>query len=283
MFGYIRTDDPYLYKKDDVLFRSLYCGVCKAIGGTCGQVARLSLTYDIAFLSVIAHNVTGKDVAIKKAHCIIHPITKRPIAGRDELTDALAEVNVILAYHKLLDDVYDEGKGRARSAFLKPAYKRAKKKLPEVDEIVCKRYKELFALEKEGCASLDRVCDPFSKMLEEISDVVLKDYATDYTRKLFYYLGKWIYLIDALDDYDKDVKKNDYNVFRLCYGSSSADKLLKEYGGDMKFIFETVFSEIADCMANIKFYFNKDLVGNILLRGIPAKTDEIIRRITTKC
>jgi len=282
MFGYIKPDNPYLFMKDDTLYRALYCGVCKSIGGTCGQVARFTLTYDIAFLSAIAHNIMNKDVAIEHAHCVIHPITKRPIAARDELSDTLANVNVILAYHKLLDDVYDEGKGRLGSVVFKRAYKKAKKSLPEVDEVVRVNYKNLYDLEKGGADSVDMVCDPFAVMLAGISDHVLGEYKNEFTYKLFYYVGKWIYLIDALDDYDKDVKKNDYNVYKLAYKSINAQNLVEEHGEELASYFNVVFSEIADCFKNIKFYFNADLVGNILLRGIPEATRKIIERIKNK-
>ena len=265
--------------KDDTLYKALYCGVCRSIGGTCGQTARLTLTYDIAFLSAITHNIVGKDVVIKKSHCVIHPITKRPIAGRTEISDMLADVNVILAYHKLLDDVYDSGKGRLKSAFLKGAYKKACKRYPKVDDIVKTNYKTLFDLEKKENDSIDMACDPFATMLAELSDFVLGDKKTEYTSRLFYYLGKWIYLIDALDDYDKDVKKNAYNVLKLAYKSINAKKLIEDHGKDLAFTFNVVFSEIADCYKNIKFYFNSDLVGNILLRGLPASTDKIVKRI----
>ena len=79
MFGYVTPENAHLYMKDDVLYKALYCGICKSIGGTCGQVSRLSLTYDVAFLSAIAHNIVGRDVTVKKSHCVIHPVTKRPI------------------------------------------------------------------------------------------------------------------------------------------------------------------------------------------------------------
>lgn len=282
MFGYVAPENAHLYMKDDVLYKALYCGICKSIGGTCGQVSRLSLTYDVAFLSAIAHNIVGRDVTVKKSHCVIHPVTKRPIAARDELSDALADVNVILAYHKLLDDVYDENKGKLRSLILKGGYKRAKKRHPEIDEIVKTNYEKLFGLEKSNCAVLDRVCDAFAVMLKDISASILKEYRTEYTDKLFYNVGKWIYLIDALDDYDKDIKKNDYNVLRLSYSAESAAILLKDHSEDMFFTFDVIFREIADCLKNVKFHFNTDLIANILLRGLPAKTDEVIGRID-KC
>ena len=66
MFGYIAPDAPYLFKKDETLYKALYCGVCKGIGKSCGQCARTALTYDIAFLSALVHNIRRENVVIKK-------------------------------------------------------------------------------------------------------------------------------------------------------------------------------------------------------------------------
>ena len=83
MFGYIKPETPYLYIKDDTLYKALYCGVCKSIGGQCGQVARFALTYDVAFFSALTHNMAGEDVKIEPKRCVAHWIKKRPIAKRE--------------------------------------------------------------------------------------------------------------------------------------------------------------------------------------------------------
>ena len=53
MFGYVRADFPYLFIKDETLYRAMYCGVCKGIGQVCGHTARIGLSYDTTFLSII--------------------------------------------------------------------------------------------------------------------------------------------------------------------------------------------------------------------------------------
>ena len=132
MFGYLKPDNPYLYLKDDVLYKALYCGTCKSIGLTCGQIARFTLTYDIAFMSAIAHNVLGVDITINKERCIAHQIKKRPVAQPDEISKTLGAVNVILAYYKVKDDILDENKGGIKSSIIKGGYKKAKKLYPEI-------------------------------------------------------------------------------------------------------------------------------------------------------
>ena len=51
-----------------MLYKAMYCGVCKGISASCGQCARMGLTYDVTFLSVILHNIAGVDVTIEKQH-----------------------------------------------------------------------------------------------------------------------------------------------------------------------------------------------------------------------
>lgn len=276
MFGYVKPDDPYLYKKDDVLYRALYCGVCKSIGATCGQMARMSLTYDVAFLSCFAHNLLGVDVEIKRSHCIIHPITKRPIQKRDGLTDKLAAVNVILARYKISDDRFDSGKGRLKGFLLKKGYNKAKALMPEVDKIVATRYEELRDLEADDDGVIDRVAEKFSLMLAEISDVVFGDRATEDTYRVFFYLGKWIYIIDALDDYDKDVKSGEYNPLVMRFGAENLQTLIKNNDADIMFMMGEIFTSIAQSLEKITFAFNSDLIKNVLLRGLPMKTKKVL-------
>ncbi len=278
MFGYLKPDNPYLYMKDDALYKALYCGVCKAIGKTCGEVARVTLTYDIAFLSAIAHNIMGVDVTIKRENCIAHPFKKRPVQQADDITLKLGAINVILAYYKLRDDVLDENKGGVKSSFIKQGYKRAKKMLPEVDAIVKSSYEDLVKLERENCSSIDIVSDPFAVMLKKLSGFLFKEYQSEYTDNLFYAIGKWIYLIDALDDYDKDIKKNNYNALFSEYGAKNYEELILQHKNDLVFIFNGIFMQIIENYNSIPKKYNTDLVVNILTRGIPETTRKILEK-----
>jgi hypothetical protein len=161
--------------KDDVLYRALYCGACKSIGKNCGQIGRFTLTYDIAFMNAICHNILGKDVVIKKSRCIAHPIVRKPIAKCDEISDMLGSINIILAYYKLKDDILDENKGGLKSLIFKKGYKKAKKSYPNIDKIVKDCYYNLVKLEKENSDSVDIVSDCFAVMLKEISKEVFLD------------------------------------------------------------------------------------------------------------
>ena len=276
MFGYIQPDIPYLYFKDATLYKALYCGLCKSIGRSCGQTARFGLSYDMTFLSALLHNIKNTDVTIEKQRCAANIFTRRPMALDDGITKTVACLNTLLTYYKLTDDILDEHKGRISRAFFKRGYKKAKALHPDAAEIVKARMAELFELEKTGCASLDMAADPFGLMIADLSDYCLGESATEYTRKLFYGVGKWVYLIDALDDYDKDVKKKNYNPFVSAYKAPTKDEMLAKNREEVDFVFKSVFAENAECLKNIKFYFNTDLTDNIILRGMPASTRKVM-------
>lgn len=277
MFGYVKTDYPNMYVKDTVLYKAAYCGLCKSIGKTCGIKGRFLLNYDLTFFSVLLHNLCDLDMKIEKKHCIIHPISKRPIAATDSLTDRIAALNVILARYKLNDDVIDSGKGRLARAFFGKAYKRAKKAEPQLDLIVSQRYGELLALERAGGDSIDRSADPFGCMMADIASLFLGELSDDATADLFYALGKWIYLIDALDDFDKDLKKNSFNVFVNAFPEADCkEELLKKFGQDVFITFGGVLTQIAEATKRLKYKFNHDLTDNVLINGLREQTKKIM-------
>ena len=286
MFGYVRADTPYLFIKDDKLYRAMYCGVCKGISEVCGQSARIGLSYDVTFLSVLLHNLLGVDVKIEKSHCLTHCIRSREMAEVDELTRQLGALNTALVYFKYTDDVADGDRGRGKRLWFKKGYRRVKKAYPEVARIVRENMQAQEKLEQAQVDSVDRAADATATMLAQFSDYALGEKKTSQSYNLCYAIGKWIYLIDALDDYDKDKKKGAYNPFLLAYGADSRTALLQgENGDEVRYIFNAVFFDIRENLSQLSFHFNRDLSDNILLRGLPMMTKRIMDGcgVTGKC
>ncbi|MBQ8685301.1 MAG: hypothetical protein IJ514_03915 [Clostridia bacterium] len=278
MFGYVRTDAPYLYIKDDTLYRAMYCGVCKGIAEVCGHSARIGLSYDLTFLSVILHNIAGQDVRIEKQHCLTHCIRSRQMANVDELTRQIGALNTVLAYYKYTDDIEDGDGGRGKRLFFKKGFRRVKKRYPEIERIVRENLAEQSKREKERTESLDLAADATANMIAAFCDLALADKATEHTHTLFYAVGKWIYLIDALDDYDKDKKKGAYNPFIAAYGAPSREKLLgSALGEEVRYAFHALFFDMRESLSQIRFHFNRDLSDNILLRGLPKTTESVMK------
>ncbi len=281
MFGYVRADTPYLYIKDEKLYKAAYCGVCKAIGEVCGQSARMGLSYDVTFFSVLLHNISGEDLEIESARCLAHCIgRKRQMAKSDEMTRELGALNTVLAYLKYDDDVKDEKKGKGKRLWFKKGFARAKKKYPALTEtVISDLSKQKFAEENGGTESVDFAADATATMLADVSDLILGEKKNEYSHNLFYTIGKWIYLTDALDDYDDDKKSGSYNPFVRAFKEENGKALLERHGKEIDFIFNSLFYDIRENAAGLKFHFNRDLTDNVLLRGLPAKTREIKEKL----
>ncbi|MBR7186464.1 MAG: hypothetical protein IKD43_03135 [Clostridia bacterium] len=277
MFGYVRYDFPNLYVKDVMLYKALYCGLCKSIGAACGQMARVGLTYDVTFLSALLHNMMGVNVEIEQQNCFEHAIKKRPIAKVDALTMELGALNTALAYYKLTDDIEDGGKGRGKRLWFQRGFTKARKRYPALVQLVETFMKEQAALERAKIASPDMAAEPTANMMRSLAEYFLADMATSDALDLFYYLGKWVYLIDALDDFEKDGKKGAYNPFVLSFGKKTRGELIAAHGQEIAFLFDTMFFAMREHLSKIKFHFNRDLTDNVILRGIPLETQRILR------
>ena len=73
MFGYIVPEKPEMKIKEYELFRAYYCGVCRSIGKHHGQLRRLTLSYDTAFLAVLLSAAAGERLSVRKSgvSCIL--------------------------------------------------------------------------------------------------------------------------------------------------------------------------------------------------------------------
>ena len=276
MFGYVNPDGPYLFVKDEKLYNALYCGMCKSIGKGCGGCAKSALTYDIAFMSALLHNIAGVDVKLEKKHCFLHIFRRRLMAKPDDISVTLGCVNTVLAYYKLLDDREDGDKKGAFAFIYRRGYKKAVKLHPKIAEIVKRGTDAQRAVEAKKSAVIDEACEPSAVMMRELSSYVLGDCATEDTDALTYDIGKWVYLADALDDYDKDVKRGRYNVLHNAFGCDSKVEAVKKNGDEINFIFNSLFADMREHLAKIKFNFNHDLTDNIILRGIPLKSRKLV-------
>lgn len=280
MFGYVTPDKPYLLIKDYALYRSVYCGLCKSTKTAYGNIPRLTTNYDSVFLSILLHNYLNVDYKLERKRCILHPLKKRHMADNDDITKKVVTLSILLTYHKFTDDIIDGGgavKRAARSVIVKRAYKKAKALMPEADRIISDKYGKLRQLEKAKERSIDRVSDCFASMMEELCKSMLLEKSDEHMERLFYNVGKWIYLIDALDDLEKDKKTGNYNPLIAAYGEfDSVEKFKADIKDRAMFTFNCIFNALKKSLESLTFNFNTDILKNIMLRGITTRTNMIL-------
>ena len=219
MFGYVTPVKEKLRSQDFVLYRAFYCGICVCLKDY-GSLPRFTTSYDITFLSVLVHDILTQDVEFLEGKCVGNPFHKKLMVKSNPLLERVCAANIIMSWYKLCDDVVDEGGAKRRlvRATLRKAYERARKLLPKADEIFASGYKRLRAMEKMGETSIDKVSDCFATMLRDLCLEVVEHNADENFQGLCYNVGKFVYLVDALDDIDEDAKKGNYNPFLRAFG-----------------------------------------------------------------
>lgn len=282
MLGYVTADKPELKMKEYEVYSGYYCGVCKSIGARYGQLPRMVLSYDAAFLALLISGLSAKADEPSREHCLVHPIKKKTIV-RNEAIDYAADVMLILAWHKLLDDANDEGRIYAKTAVatLKSIYRKLEAARPELCRKVSENLASLTELEKAKCSSLDQAAEEFAKIMEAILDEApvadgFKEGAA--MKSIGYHLGKWIYLMDAIDDIEENIESGAYNplLYRFDY-QQGEENFRQRIMETCRFNLFHYLGEIANAVDLLPLKKNKGVIENIIYKGLLKKTEEITK------
>ena len=283
MFGYILPEKPEMKVKEYELFRAYYCGVCKSLGKRSGQLKRFLLNNDSTLLAVLLSAVSGEMPEIKWETCIAHPVVKRHVVKNSGIVDYASDINVLLAYYNLEDDKQDEGSAiaYAGTTLLYRTFAKLKKKYPAKCGIIEDRLKELHQLEKENCPSMDRAAEPFAKLMEEVTayEPLCKEKKTcDILRWIGYNLGKWIYLLDAYDDIEDDIKEKSYNplVSQFNYKDEAVAEFKKRIRERVEFNLTYSMDQIGKAYELLEVKNNAGILENIIYMGMLRKTEKIL-------
>lgn len=290
MFGYIQILQPELKIREYQCYRGIYCGLCRQMGKCTGQCSRLTLRYDAAAMVCLRMAARGTQPAFTPKRCFLHPLTKAPVLTPCEETETVSCIMASLAYYKCKDDIADErGFFRLRARLSYPYFahlrRRAKRRLPEIDAIAARGMQAFAEAERRADGSADLPANAFGALMGD-----LLSYGTEGDVRAILYelgrtLGRWVYLIDAAEDYSGDVQKGRFNALYALYGEQSMTDAQKA-------MLQTALTlELADAVAAtdlIDFDGRDDLravVYNILCLGMPAQADTVLhgRNECEKC
>lgn len=279
MFGYLDIEKDKLEDGKRGLWQTFMCGLCVSTKNAYGNFPRAFISNDINFFNVLFHSVLQADVEIENKTCFSHPLKKRTILKTTELTDKLATSNVLLTYWNIYDDVIDDNSLVKKTALksLKKSYGIAQAQLPQMDEMLSAMYNDLQALEKSCSTSVDKVAHSFACLSQQFASIILQDKTSPYVETLCYNLGKWIYLIDALDDVEKDLKRGRYNVFTSCYGLQSVADVATKLE-EIQFLMYASLNRIAQSYNDLNLTKYTCILSNVLYDSIRDKTKQILSK-----
>ena len=64
LFGYVRAYKPNMTFSQFDIYKGIYCSLCKEIGKRYGLLARMTLSYDLAFFALLKFAVAQADCQI---------------------------------------------------------------------------------------------------------------------------------------------------------------------------------------------------------------------------
>lgn len=282
MLGYIRTHTPELRVRDYECYRALYCGLCRHMGACTGQCSRMTLSYDFVFLAAVRMALTGETPKAQKKRCLVHPFKKRNAVVDSPTLHYCANASALLVYWKNRDDLADEkGLRKLRARLLSPflffAYRKAKKRHPQLDRSVQSRLTALADYEKDTSAhnGADAPAMLFGDLLSDILSDGLDGTSARIAAAMGSAIGRWIYLVDAADDFEADLKKHRFNPYRALFG----DQIGAEGAESIRTALLQLLSQAEAAYALLPPHPTEELravIDNILYLGLPKCADRVL-------
>ena len=268
MFGYVTICEPELKVKDLKKYKAYYCGLCRTLKEEYGFMGQMTLTYDMTFAVILLSSLYESIAEVEMHRCKVHPVKKQPML-RNEITSYAAAMNVLLAYYHMEDDWQDDRK--VSSLLTKNMIQGKAKKIieqyPRQSRVIRESLQKLSACEKEESQDIDRAAGCFGELMAEIF-VYKEDIWAKTLRKMGFYMGKFIYIMDAYEDLPEDIKKNRYNPLKTL--AQRAD-----YELQMQQILRMMIAESTARFEQLPCLVDVDILRNILYDGVWNRYNKI--------
>lgn len=195
-----------------------------------------------------------------------------PAGPKNEITEYAADMNIILTYYKCDDDWRDERKllKLAYARLLKNKNRRLAAHYRQKTKIVVSCLEQLSAWEKAGEQDIDKMAGCFGKIMEEMF-AYRQDEWEPTLRRMGFYLGKYIYLLDAYEDVEKDVKNGNYNPFSKTY-------MMEEFQENTRKLLIMMLAECCREFEKLPIIKYGDILRNILYSGVWVRFEEVSRK-----
>jgi len=306
MFGYIAPLKSELKVREYEVYNAYYCAICHAVKRRYGELPRLLLSYDAVFVAMLMDALSGEPEtpAFKTFRCFNNPLKKRSEAAATAGIDYAADVMVLLAWLSLKDGKADRDSGNALKGLatvtgefaLRRAGRRAVQRLGDKAWVCMECANGQRALEADRTESIDRAADPTGHMMAELLDFTGADdeaaesvsaaagggaaeagagfagakgkELSGVLREFGYHLGRYIYIIDVIDDIEKDRKYGAYNPLLL----------RPEEPETLKTAITLDLARLGEIAGGLSLLYHTEIIENIIYLGLLAKADEVMKK-----
>lgn len=268
MFGYVIVNKAELKFKEYDVYRSYYCGLCHSLREKYGLKGSATLSYDMTFLLMLLTALYEPEEKAAKCNCILHPFEKQQYRT-SVMAEYVADMNVLLTYLKCLDDWEDEKKLH-RLMFSKMLEGKTKERQKLYMDKVRRIQMLMHAIhenEKKDLDDVDAMASLFGQVMGEIV-ACREDEWTEGLKTLGFYLGEFIYVMDAYEDVEEDIKKGRYNPLKKKYEQP-------DFENSCRTVLTMMMAECCREFEKLPIIDHADILRNILYSGVWCKYEAI--------
>lgn len=271
MFGYITPCESELKVKEQQFYKSVYCGLCECMGKRVCAESRMTLSYDVVFLALVRFLLSEEKIEFKKYRCSVNSFKKKTVVCANPTLSFSAAAGALLAYHNIADDAADKKgfkKLLAKILLLMSRKMRRKAALPDLDRIIEDNLKNLSLEEKKPDSTLDSCAEHFALLLSDVFSYGYDGSTEIIASQIGYNIGRWIYIADACDDYEKDRINGEFNPIRVF----DKEKL--------SLAMTMALSNVEKALDLITVYDSgiMNIIKNIIYLGMPDKAEKILSK-----
>jgi len=252
MYGYISIYfTPTEEERKSYLY--YYCGLCHSLKENLGEFYRLTTVKEVVFFSMLNNPLEN----INEFRCPYVGLKKRFKPENNSFMTPYAYLNLLIIYGKLLD--YNlEGK-----LVPKKILKKLEAKLFEYfDSKTINEYKHLLKMQqKVEEQNLD--LDDYAKPSQEIMEMLFeKFFPQRYPATMPIVTAYLLYLVDSVYDFNKDIKKRNFNSIASSFGVKKLDELTQDQKERILFTYDLCSKEFLENVEEVA-NFNKHLVKKL--------------------
>lgn len=268
MFGYIIVNKAEMKFKEFDVYHSFYCGICRDLKKKYGICGQLSLSYDMTFLAILLTGLYEPETHRGSCKCVAHPFESHETRN-NIFTEYAADMNILFAYYKCQDDWEDERKLRKLiyGRMLEGKADRLKSVYAEKIRTLNLLMQDFSDAEKSDTMDIDVLAGLFGSVMGEIM-AVREDEWAESLRRLGFFLGKFIYLCDAYEDVETDIRKGTPNPLKHRY-----DK--PDFEEESRAILMMMMSECCKEFERLPILENVEILRNILYSGVWCRYETV--------
>lgn len=286
MFGYVRPFKSELLVREYDQYKAAYCQLCRALKEHYGRAASFALSYDCTFYALLMLSTREARLSLHHGRCVMNPLKRCDfLESGGEVYHKAAALSVLLTYHKLRDNLEDDSffKSLGSRLFLPFVSRKARKAAEEYPFLAQEAQKAMDGQRQaeENAGGVDACAEPTANLLAALFKELACDSLQGAALERFgYFLGRWVYLMDAADDLLDDLKEGAFNPFIPRLGLSGKTELTPQ---ERKAADQACNQTLNATAAQMLLAFNVvelrnfgPILENVVTKGLPEIQREIL-------